>query len=526
MGKKFFINNLNTYIGSTLFNEIRDDIGEDGEINEDSNAIFGTYIDKDSSEKPEGVKKMLKRSKPRLAMKYISEWDVIIYDLHSGNPRDIDLALGAFEKYKIEEESEGKVLILISSVAVWKNTEPKLVEVKPDLPPEAEGEGEEAKKEGEGEEDKKEGEGEEKEENNKAEGENPQGEGEEAEGEGKEGEGENEKEELPPPEFRNEPYTEIEYSMRNPPEEYEKIKELEDKILELNKQGLRTYVVWSGIIYGSGETETVFNDKFKSAWLQNPHYLPYVEDGENRIPTIHVVDLARLVKKVYETKPDHKYIFAIDNTEDRRQKSLIQAISSGIGTGKIESKEYQVDEMIRFTSRLELADRPNSTLSIDLNLKPSSLMIAPTDDEEAEPVEFPWHWEKGLAANIKVVKEEFCKTNHLVPIKICINGPPLSGKTFFGEKLADHYRIPLINLKTLIPELEALEVKEGEENEVITAMKEWKKANGKKRYPNELLYEMVRYRLQQNDCQNRGFVLDGFPRTYEDAKGLFYFTLK
>lgn len=73
MGKKFFINNLNTYIGNTLFNEIRDDIGEEGEINEDANVIFGTYIDKDSSEKPQGVKKMLKRSKPRLAMKYISE---------------------------------------------------------------------------------------------------------------------------------------------------------------------------------------------------------------------------------------------------------------------------------------------------------------------------------------------------------------------------------------------------------------------------------------------------------------------
>jgi adenylate kinase len=37
---------------------------------------------------------------------------------------------------------------------------------------------------------------------------------------------------------------------------------------------------------------------------------------------------------------------------------------------------------------------------------------------------------------------------------------------------------------------------------------------------------MVRYRLLQNDCQQRGFVLDGFPRTYEDAKELFYFTLK
>ena len=24
-----------------------------------------------------------------------------------------------------------------------------------------------------------------------------------------------------------------------------------------------------------------------------------------------------------------------------------------------------------------------------------------------------------------------------------------------------------------------------------------------------------------NDCQNRGFVLDGYPRTYEQAKGIF-----
>lgn len=490
--------------------------------------MFGTYINKDSSEKPQGVKKMLKRSKPRLAMKYISECDVIIYDLHTGNPRDIDLALGAFEKYKFEEDAESKVLILISSVAVWKNTEPKLVEVKEETEQkEGEGEGDAEKKEEGGEEAKKpEGEGDEaKSEHKEAEGDgegegNPQGEGEEHEGEGEK------EEDKPPVEYRNEAYTENEYNMRNPPEDYEKIKELEDRILELNKAGLKTYVVCSGIIYGNGETETVFNDKFKSAWLQSPQYLPYVEDGENKIPTIHVVDLARLIKKVYETKPEQKYIFAIDNTEDRRQKSLIQAISSGLGTGKVESKEYQVDEMVRFTSRLELADRPNSTLSIDLNLKPSPLMVAPTDQEDAEPVEFEWHCEKGLAHNIKKVKDEFCKVNNLVPIKICINGPPLSGKTYFGEKLADHYNVPLINLKTLIPELEAIELEEGEENEVITAMQNWKKNNDKKRYPNELLYEMVRYRLLQNDCQHRGFILDGFPRTYEDAKGLFYHTLK
>jgi hypothetical protein len=62
-------------------------------------------------------------------MKYISECDVIIYDVHAGNPKDIELAIEAFKKYPIEEE---KVLILISSVAVWKNTPPKLVEIGKD----------------------------------------------------------------------------------------------------------------------------------------------------------------------------------------------------------------------------------------------------------------------------------------------------------------------------------------------------------------------------------------------------------
>lgn len=107
-----------------------------------------------------------------------------------------------------------------------------------------------------------------------------------------------------------------------------------------------------------------------------------------------------------------------------------------------------------------------------------------------------------------------------------INGPPLSGKTYFGEKLAEHYNVPLVNLKTLIPELEAYQMKEDEVNELITSMREHKLTNPDKRYPSELLYEMVQYRLMQNDCQHRGFVLDGYPSTYDDAKGVFYHTLK
>lgn len=57
-------------------------------------------------------------------MKYLSECDLIIYDLHSGSPDDVKLALEALKKYKAEEGGE-KTLILISSLMAWQGTPKK-----------------------------------------------------------------------------------------------------------------------------------------------------------------------------------------------------------------------------------------------------------------------------------------------------------------------------------------------------------------------------------------------------------------
>lgn len=63
MAKKIFINNLNTFVSKQLLEELRSDKADDeGNVPEESNLIYGTYIDKDSSVKPLGVKKMLKVS--------------------------------------------------------------------------------------------------------------------------------------------------------------------------------------------------------------------------------------------------------------------------------------------------------------------------------------------------------------------------------------------------------------------------------------------------------------------------------
>ena len=41
------------------------------------------------------------------------------------------------------------------------------------------------------------------------------------------------------------------------------------------------------------------------------------------------------------------------------------------------------------------------------------------------------------------------------------------------------------------------------------------------RVPDDILYTLLRQKLVTNDCRNRGYVLDGFPRTNKDAKYCF-----
>ena len=48
----------------------------------------------------------------------------------------------------------------------------------------------------------------------------------------------------------------------------------------------------------------------------------------------------------------------------------------------------------------------------------------------------------------------------------------------------------------------------------------------KVRLPDEILFKILRLRLTDNDCRNRGYILDGFPRTYTQAQEVFTFKPK
>ena len=150
------------------------------------------------------------------------------------------------------------------------------------------------------------------------------------------------------------------------------------------------------------------------------------------------------------------------------------------------------------------------------------------------------------------------------PVKIFVTGPPASGKTFYSNQIHDYYNLPRVHIKELVDKAFFMAKKAGEEDEggggdepnpLVTSIKETvdrlrtegaeakveqlkKEAEeaGKEleedpevdpeslaiRLPNQgILYDLLRERLNENDCRNRGYILDGFPRTFEDCQWIF-----
>ena len=370
-------------------------------------------------------------------MTYISKCDLIVYDLHSGNPEDVQLALDAMNKPRPDDDpGQEKIIILISSLLAWDNTPRNLEEIKS---PEQEDEEkrlaeEEAAKAKAAEEGEQKAEGEEGEEGEKQteaaasevasakdpnEGANAEANEEAAAAEGgaasggEEVKSEEAVEEPAAPvrkrkRFLHHAFTEEDYEKRAASREYAKIKEVEDRVLSFKKENVKTYVISAGVLYGLGEA--IFNHHFERAWKQDPVKLPVIGEGKNYVPTIHVKDLARMVKKIFEAPPEQKYIFGIDNTQKPTQRKLIQAISDGIGTGLIESCDIPLENLPVHPKQTPLNLDQDWMKFVMLNIKarPSKIFVpqkeGAEEGEEAPPEEdeggFQWHCKSGLAANI------------------------------------------------------------------------------------------------------------------------------
>lgn len=96
-------------------------------------------------------------------------------------------------------------------------------------------------------------------------------------------------------------------------------------------------------------------------------------------------------------------------------------------------------------------------------------------------------------------------------MKIILLGPPGSGKGTQAKMMINYYGIPQISAGDILRANVAEKTELG------------KKAKGfmdkGALVPDNLVIDMIKERLQKNDCKN-GFILDGFPRTINQAEKL------
>jgi len=96
-------------------------------------------------------------------------------------------------------------------------------------------------------------------------------------------------------------------------------------------------------------------------------------------------------------------------------------------------------------------------------------------------------------------------------MNIVILGSPGVGKGTYAKILSDKYKVPRISVGDLVRKVIR------DETELGKKIKDYVSRGDL--VPDEMVIELVKERLQKDDCKN-GFFLDGFPRTIAQAEAM------
>ncbi|XP_027015700.2 adenylate kinase 7-like [Tachysurus fulvidraco] len=311
-------------------------------------------------------------------------------------------------------------------------------------------------------------------------------------------------------------FTEEDYRRRKAHRNFKDHIALEKLVVKLgktNQSQFSTYVVASGLQYGKGEQ--AFHFFFKTSWLGEEPEVPIFGDGSNIIPTVHICDLAGIVQNVIVRKPKPQYFLAVDESQNTIG-DIISAIASVLGPGKTQNVPKE-DVYLR---ERELTQAEIDHLFINLRMEASFF----TDNFKIN-----WVSKKGIVENIDQVAEEYKLTRGLLPVRICLLGPPAVGKSTVAEKICKHYKLHHVKVKETIAETLAnlesrVSTEESNEDDESRELLETLKMNmeeNKGRLDESYVIQILKDKLKTKPCRSQGFVLDGFPKTYEQARELF-----
>ncbi|KAF3850122.1 hypothetical protein F7725_019841 [Dissostichus mawsoni] len=320
------------------------------------------------------------------------------------------------------------------------------------------------------------------------------------------------------PEETNVLLTEEEFRRRRPHPNFKTHHNLEKLVLELGKgkkSKLTGYVVACGLQYGKGEN--LFHYFFKVSWLMQMPQVPLFGQGTNHIPMIHVFDLGRVIQNIIELRPKTKYILAVDDSKNTLEE-IVKMISDTLGPGEINLLSDQ-DAIPMKAFKPEELEYLNISLRLDGFVIKDSFSLA-------------WTSVAGMVENMANIVEEYQNTGSYL---ICVVGPPAVGKTTVSEKLCNHYQIHHIRIKEVIEEkiTQLKEIVDGVDPESVSedvaaaaAQKQLDNYNNSMdmnagRLADHLVSDILQEKLNSPPCRNQGFVLDGFPKTYEQGKLIF-----
>jgi len=320
------------------------------------------------------------------------------------------------------------------------------------------------------------------------------------------------------------PVKEADFKGRKTSTKYKGLKMLETSVLNAGKDAVKTFVLAPGILYGNGEEE--FANLFKDGWLcENPAGLPVLGEGSNIIPTMHVNDVAVALDALVAKPPEeNQYVVVSDNTNST-QRQIVETISKGIGLGLTTQMDPADDKVL-------LGNNNSEVVLLNLSFDPEGSWQAGAGLELT--------CAGGLAAEFQRVRSEFVTNRGLKPVRALVLGGPGAGKTMFAKKLADKFYLPYVSVGDVIEETCQQEGEFAESVKAAVAEMNAAKAKAKKpaakpkkgakgsykpddrpRLPTEMVAKMMKNKLLSAACSNKGFILDGFPRSLEEAQKLF-----
>ncbi|KAL7992659.1 hypothetical protein Chor_016915 [Crotalus horridus] len=271
--------------------------------------------------------------------------------------------------------------------------------------------------------------------------------------------------------------------------------------------------------------------------------IPFTEeDYRRRKPHLNFMEHINAEKTIIKLGKTNKnkfgtYVVASGvqyGAEERLLHYFFKCISKNVGPGKMQ----KIPRENAFLSK-DLTQTYLDELFVNLRMEAVFLK---------ENFNIRWVAQGGIVDNIEQVVNEYKLTRGLLPIKICILGPPGVGKTSIAEELCKYYKVHHIKIKEVITKaIENLEkivapregtesVDEGEEDEeeeeeeqgdnveeaqeMLDAVKENMEQNSG-RLDDHYVIRFMKEMLMSMPCKNQGYILDGFPKVYDLAKDLF-----